>query len=185
MKHLQRRFFAFVAIAICLSISAAAITMDSNFSSSGNKMAYTPTTGTLSLSATSVSFTNLKWTDTSSFTGLSYWEGEIRGDNNLGSQVSEAYSNATRATGTLPNLYPEYDEDDASIGTKNAHAIVQNVVYVAELTTVAASSYSSGIDLRFESETGLWSELHGDGLPTRAQVHATVLNTRTNTSVSW
>lgn len=185
MKQSRKTIFAIMAVILCFSMSAAAITMDSNFSSSGNKQAYTPTTGTVKLSSSSVNFTNLKWSDISSFAGLSYWEGEIRGDNNLGTQVSEAYSNATEVSGTLPNMYHEYDEDDTSIGCKNAHAIVQNKIYSAKLVTVAASSYSSGIDLRFESETGLWSEIHGDGLPTRAQVHATVLNTKTNTSISW
>lgn len=170
-----------LTLSFCLSsiISAYAATDDGDFSATSNRKVYTPRSCSIQLTATNVYFHNLRWDDVT-FGSAYYWEGELRG---ASTNISKAYSGVSSVVGSLPQLYKEYDEDDASIGCKDMSAISSSKTYYAGLGVSKGSKFDSGVDILFESEYGLWGGI--DGLPLNYQRFYITLNTKTNKNTAW
>ena len=173
--------FAFVLCTLLCSVSA--LQVDMPFDSRGNnRQEYTPKSCSVTLYASSVNFATLEWGPLTNYSGGNYWEGEIRGTDSANTLAS-AYGGVSGVSGNLPHLYKEYDSNDLSIGCNNMGYIVSDQYYYAVCSTSAGSSFNSGVNLLFESETGQW--LGVDGWPVRCQEHSTHMNTATANRLSW
>lgn len=149
----------------------------------GNRQEFSPSSGFIRTHSTDVEYDILCW-DTHAFGFLNYWEGELRGTN--GYNIHDAYSDLTGYASDLPNAYKEFDEDDLTIGSSDADKIEEGEQYYAKLTTKKGPEFSSGVDLIFESEYGIWGEpIVTDGLPLGYQTYVTTLNTHTRYNIGW
>ena len=179
MKHKHLRIVSLLLTALILTTFASASTDDGTFSSSSdsNRRTYTPKSCSIQLDSTHAYFNTLKWDNNISYGAAYYWEGELRGE------VHSAYSSLVSVAGSLPYLYKEYDNDDTSIGCRDMSGIVGGTTYYAALTLNTGTGFSSGADLWFESEYGIFGVT--DGLPLHYQAFATHLNTRTKRNIAW
>ena len=180
-KRCKRMFVILMAVVMSLSSSVFAATDDGTFTANSGRAFYTPINATVTLSSTSIRFSNLHWEDRA-WGALLYWEGEIR-PGSASYEIGDAYSGVSAVTGTLPYLYEEYDEDDLTMGCNDMSGLRASNTYYATATVTAGPSYSSGVPLIFESEQGVWMIV--DGLPSRYQAFATQLNTATKRTTSW
>ena len=181
MKNTTKRMFALIVACAVLftanvNVYAYAATNDGAFSSSSdpNRQSYTPVNCHIMISETSAWFQYLKWENVS-FGMIDYWEGELR-------VTSPGH---TIAAGTLPFLRDDgsSDPDDrAFVSTAITEAELGETYYVT-MSLTPGPKYDDGVELMFESETGLWMGL--DGIPTRYQGFTGRVVTGETLVMSW
>ena len=164
---------------MCFTCVASAVTDDGAFTANSNRKFYTPKACDIQINEGHIYYSLLQWDDYM-FGSAYYWEGEIRGTSE---PISAAYSNVTAAVGSLPYLYKEYDEDDATIGCRDMAGITGNTSYYVGLTMTKGPKYDQGVELFFESEYGIWGGI--DGLPLNYQGFVGRLNTKSARAMAW
>lgn len=180
MKKYYKKPLSVLLVLLLLTTPIFAAKNDGYFTSDFNRQDYTPRICQIVISENNVYFENMQWDDYS-FGAALYWEGEIRRVSE--GEFADVYSGLIAGTSNLPFFHKEYDEDDVTVGCHGMSEIKGNTLYYAGLTVEKGPKYDQGIDLVFESETGIWGIC--DGLPTNYQTFGTYLNTVRRTAIAW